>query len=102
MQQTACPGPYLEGRFPEIVDLVNARLDGGQAEPAPQNTNPNSRGKMPTTEYAHRQWLAAGSGKLGKTLQVLKVPPITDVAIRVERGRYKVSRSRWAKVGFRM
>lgn len=33
---TACPGAYLEGRFPEIVELVNVRLDGGQASPTPQ------------------------------------------------------------------
>lgn len=25
---TACPGPYLQGKFPEIVRLVNARLSG--------------------------------------------------------------------------
>lgn len=27
-QPTACPGPYLESRFPTIADEVNRRLDG--------------------------------------------------------------------------
>lgn len=27
-QATACPGPYLEGKFPEIAKTVNARLQG--------------------------------------------------------------------------
>lgn len=27
-QPTACPGPYLESRFPAIADEVNRRLDG--------------------------------------------------------------------------
>lgn len=33
---TACPGPYLQGRFPELVEVVNARLDNEQPKPAPE------------------------------------------------------------------
>lgn len=32
---TNCPGPYLQSRFQELADTVNARLDGGQPTPAP-------------------------------------------------------------------
>lgn len=31
---TACPGPYLQGRFNELVDIVNSKLDA-EKEPAP-------------------------------------------------------------------
>ena len=34
---TSCPGPYLQGKFPELVEVVNARLEG-QPEPAPAPT----------------------------------------------------------------
>ena len=33
---TNCPGPYLQGRFPELVQVVNSRLDGGN-KPEPVN-----------------------------------------------------------------
>ena len=33
---TNCPGPYLQGRFPELVQVVNSRLDGGN-KPEPIN-----------------------------------------------------------------
>lgn len=32
---TNCPGPYLQSRFQELADTVNARLDGGQPTPTP-------------------------------------------------------------------
>lgn len=32
---TTCPGPYLQGKFPELVALVNARLEE-QPKPAPE------------------------------------------------------------------
>lgn len=35
---TNCPGPYLQGRFKELADTVNARLEGGE-KPA---TKPSS------------------------------------------------------------
>ena len=34
---TSCPGPYLESKFPELVKLVNARLEE-QLQPAPEPT----------------------------------------------------------------
>ena len=37
---TSCPGPYLEGRFPELVEVVNARLDGEQPKPEPKPETP--------------------------------------------------------------
>lgn len=34
---TACPGPYLIGKMPELAEIVNARLDAeAQPEPAPE------------------------------------------------------------------
>ena len=33
-QNTNCPGPYLQARFQELANVVNAKLDG-QPEPAP-------------------------------------------------------------------
>ncbi len=38
---TNCPGPYLGGRFPELVSTVNAILDGSKA-PSPEPTLSNS------------------------------------------------------------
>lgn len=32
---TSCPGPYLQGKFPELVEAVNARLEE-QPKPAPE------------------------------------------------------------------
>lgn len=33
---TSCPGPYLQGRFPELVDTVNAKLNGEPAHIVPE------------------------------------------------------------------
>lgn len=34
---TDCPGPYLQGRFEELVRVVNAKLDGGDTpQPSPE------------------------------------------------------------------
>lgn len=32
---TSCPGPYLQGRFPELVEIVNRKLDGETAPIVP-------------------------------------------------------------------
>lgn len=40
---TACPGPYLESKFPYIAEQINARLEGSSQPSAPeqvQNTTP--------------------------------------------------------------
>ena len=34
---TACPGPYLQGRFPELAQKVNAQLGGSTPTPAVNN-----------------------------------------------------------------
>lgn len=35
---TNCPGPYLQSKFQELVDVVNAKLDGGVSQPQSQPT----------------------------------------------------------------
>ena len=55
---TSCPGPYLQSRFPELVRIVNARLDG-QDVPTPE----------PTPEYTYTQFvkdIQAAEGQTGK------------------------------------
>ncbi len=85
---TACPGPYLEGRFPEIVELVNARLDGGQATPAPQppaqTAEINAYYRVRTQAHG---WLP--EGKNNDDFAGFQGSPITDVAIRVDKGSVK-------------
>lgn len=39
---TACPGPYLESKFPYIADEVNKRLNAGAAAPAQTATGTKS------------------------------------------------------------
>ena len=36
---TSCPGKYLQSRFQELADTVNAQLDGGNASVSNPNTN---------------------------------------------------------------
>ena len=39
---TNCPGPYLQGRFEELVAVVNAKLDGGDTpQPSPEPIGDN-------------------------------------------------------------
>ena len=35
---TSCPGPYLQGRFEELANTVNARLSGGSSTPDTPST----------------------------------------------------------------
>ena len=85
---TACPGAYLEGRFPEIVELVNARLDGVQAAPAPQ---PQAQTAEVNAYYRVRTqahgWLP--EVKNLDDFAGFEGSPVTDVAIRVDRGSVK-------------
>ena len=85
---TACPGAYLEGRFPEIVELVNARLDGGQATPAPQppaqTAEINAYYRVRTQAHG---WLP--EVKNNDDFAGFQGSPITDVAIRVDKGSVK-------------
>lgn len=85
---TACPGPYLEGRFPEIVELVNARLDGEQAVPAPQTPTQTAE----VNAYYRVRTQAHGWLPEVKNLDDFagfQGSPVTDVAIRVDRGSVK-------------
>lgn len=44
---TACPGPYLQGKFPELVKVVNAKLDEEKKpEPAPAPTPAPTEGYL--------------------------------------------------------
>ena len=54
-QNTNCPGTYLQGRFPELVELVNAKLDG-QPTPQPIPQEPNYTGKIIYQAYTDK-WL---------------------------------------------
>lgn len=36
---TSCPGPYLQSRFPELVEIVNKKLDGESAPVVPPLDN---------------------------------------------------------------
>lgn len=36
---TSCPGPYLQGRFPELVEIVNKKLDGESTPVVPPLDN---------------------------------------------------------------
>lgn len=61
---TACPGPYLEKRFPDIAAKVNARL--GAAEEVKQET------KVEVQNVSQLPELSAGSkGDTVKALQIL-------------------------------
>lgn len=39
---TSCPGQYLQSRFQELVDTVNAKLDGNTSTVAPAQTTQNT------------------------------------------------------------
>jgi hypothetical protein len=72
---TQCPGPYLEKRFPDIANQVNARL-GISEEEKPTEPQPE-KVETPKTEKSNGLTLpelASGSnGKSVKALQVLLI-----------------------------
>lgn len=47
---TACPGPYLQSKFPELVEAVNYRLENDQPKPAPE-PKPEPKPETPTEGY---------------------------------------------------
>ena len=53
---TNCPGPYLQSRFQELADTVNARLDGGQPTPTP-SPEPTPKPSGNDTIKGIQQWL---------------------------------------------
>lgn len=85
---TACPGMYLESRLQDIVSLVNARLDGGQAVPAPQaptqTAEVNAYYRVRTQAHG---WLP--EVKNFDDFAGYQGSPVTDAAIRVDQGSVK-------------
>lgn len=83
---TTCPGAYLQSKFPEIVELVNARLDSGQAlKPTPTpSTNVNVYYRVKTQKHG---WLP--EVKNLEDFAGFEGSPITDIAIRVDKGSVK-------------
>lgn len=67
--KTLCPGPYLEKRFQDIADQVNARLGSASEEkPVKEET------KQETSVKSYLPELASGSsGKTVKALQILLI-----------------------------
>lgn len=55
---TACPGPYLQGRFPELAQVVNEALGSAPAEPVPTPAEPE-----PETNVIYRVQVGAYSVK---------------------------------------
>lgn len=79
---TACPGPYLESRMPEIANLVNARL-GGQPAPTPQPVS-NEVNVFYRVKTAKHGWLP--EVKNLEDYAGYENSPIVDVMVRVDRG----------------
>lgn len=74
-----CPGPYLQSRFPEIVRLVNERLDRElEAAPAPEGVNVEIGGvtlQVPAQNVDGRWVMTLPDGPEGQ--------PQPDVLLRV-------------------
>lgn len=52
---TACPGKYLQSRFQELADTVNARLDG-KIEPTPSAPNGSKSNEELASEVIAGKW----------------------------------------------
>lgn len=52
---TACPGKYLQSRFQELADTVNARLDG-KVEPKPSTPSGNKSNEELANEVIAGKW----------------------------------------------
>ena len=62
--KTACPGPYLQDRFPELAQTVNAMLD---AKPTPQPTPTPSF--LPARGYFKRGDVSENIGKIASFMR---------------------------------
>lgn len=60
---TSCPGKYLQNRFQELADTVNAQLDGGSVQPSVPSTNKKSNEEI-ANEVIAGKW---GNGDARKT-----------------------------------
>lgn len=91
---TTCPGPYLESRFPEIVQLVNARLDGGESPVVP---TPTPEPPVETNVDIFYRVKTQAHGWLSEVKNLddyagWQNSSVTDVAMRVSQGniQYRV------------
>ncbi len=72
-QPTACPGPYLESKFPYIADEVNRRLGSTHAPDEEPEKNPETNTNEPKDGYAinMRIMKIGDSGEDVRALQIL-------------------------------
>lgn len=86
---TTCPGEYLQSRFPEIVELVNARLDGADipVPPAPEQPQTDTVNAYYRVKTQKHGWLPEVTNLTD--FAGFEGSPITDVAIRVDKGSVK-------------
>ncbi len=64
---TSCPGKYLQSRFQELADTVNAQLDGGNASVSNPNTNKKSNEEI-ANEVIAGKW-GNGSDRFNRLAQ---------------------------------
>lgn len=88
---TTCPGPYLESRMGELAELVNARLDGQCDTPADDSAATPTATPTTAKVNAYYRVRTAKHGWLPEVCNLTDYAgyegsPITDVAIRVDRG----------------
>ena len=72
-------GPYLQGRFPELANTVNAILDGKTPEPTPE----------PTPDYSYIQFvkdIQIAEGQTGKWIDGIA----RKTYIRINANNFKI------------
>lgn len=89
---TACPGPYLQGRLPELAKLVNARLSSQPAAPSQPQQDP-------VTNVVYRVQVGAYSVKANadKMAKKLTNEGYTPIIVQVD-GLYKVQVGAFRKI----
>ena len=69
-QNTACPGPYLQSKFPELVEIVNSKLD------------------EPVNEYTYTQFvkdIQVAEGQIGKWIDGIAGPKTLELTPTISR-----------------
>lgn len=85
---TTCPGPYLQSKFDEIVQLVNARLDGADVAPQPTPEQPDNNVNVTyMVRTQNHGWLPEVENL--NDFAGYQGSPVTDVAIKVDKGSVK-------------
>ena len=69
---TSCPGAYLQSRFPELVQVVNARLDGAGPTPQPTPQPTQSQGEYLVKVTTDVLNIREGAGTNYKVVGVIK------------------------------